>query len=170
MNFPRSAAVEYSHALDVVAEQEVTMAIPRPSYSKAELIRMAYPRACPISESPTRNERAGEGADVKYCVGGAVYMFVHQISVDEAKRHERFPPVTNIAAALKKMNAELTWAVATTYALSITQSNDIPTLGGPDRAWGFVCQALDVQARHKAPFGRLTARVRACIDRSEATV
>lgn len=147
------------------------MAIPRPSYSTADLIRMAYPRACPISDSPVGGEYgAGDGVDASYCVGGAVYMFVHQIAVDEAQRHERFPPVTNIASALKMLNAELSWAVATTYALSITQTNDIPTLGGPERAWGFVRQALEARARRRAPFGRLTSRVRACIERSEATV
>ena len=147
------------------------MAIARPSYSTGELIRLAYSGACPISDSSVREEQGSDGTgEHAYCVGGAVYMFVHGIGVESAKRHERFPPVTNIAAALKSLNGQLTWALATTYALSITQTNDIPTLGGPERAWGFVQQALEAPCRRKAPFGRLTARVRACIERAEAPV
>ena len=122
------------------------MATARRSFTTARLIQLAYPAPCPI-ESSLEDQESGDGASPLYCVGGAVYLYVRGIPAQAAARDERYPPVARIAEALRCLNPSLSPSAARSYALAVTQSNDMPCLGGPERAWRHVDEALKPSSR-----------------------
>ncbi len=122
------------------------MATARRSFTTARLIQLAYPAPCPI-ESSLEDQESGDGAAPLYCVGGAVYLYVQGIPAEAAARDERYPPVARIAEALRRLNPSLSPSAARGYALAVTQSNDMPSLGGPQRAWRHVDEALKPSSR-----------------------
>lgn len=126
------------------------MAFQRPSYSTVQLIRLAYPMPRPID---TNFDSTATGRSRPYCVGGAVYLFARGLTPVGAADDERFPPVSRIAAALRTLNPKLAQSAAVRYALSITQTNDMVPLGGPEAAWHYVEEALRPSGQH-VPSGR----------------
>lgn len=117
------------------------MAIPRQSYSLLSLIRLAYPDA--------RSFYAGLRREGRYCVGGALYMFVHGINLEDATRMQRFPPADQIALTLMRVNPQLRFSEARAYAQCIVRANDVSFANGPARAWDILGEALEKHSKER---------------------
>lgn len=143
------------------------MAISRPSYSTLSLVRLAYPDPVPSFWVSSRTGGDGPPQRPLYCVGGALYMFINGISMQQASQGERFPSVDRISAALQTLNPALGRLAAFKYASAIIRANDSGFPDGPRQAWDITAKALGksdaVPAGKRHVFGllrRIKAHVR----------
>lgn len=108
------------------------------------LIRYAYPAPCSAFRDLTAGftGRGRTSPRVLYCVGGALYMFIHHLDPEAASGRERFPNIGRIADALRELNPVLDRPLANKYAIGITQANDFLPWRGRERAWRLLARAL----------------------------
>lgn len=108
------------------------------------LIRQTYPAPCSAFRDLTSGftGRGGTSPRVLYCVGGALYMFIHGLDPATASGRERFPNIGRIADALRELNPALDRPLANKYAIGITQANDFLPWGGRERAWRLLTRAM----------------------------
>lgn len=118
------------------------MAISRPSYSTLSLVRLAYPDPVPSFWVSSRTGGDGHPDRPLYCVGGALYMFINGITMQDASQGERFPSVDRISSALQTLNPSLGRLAAFKYASAIIRANDSGFPDGPRQAWEITAKAL----------------------------
>lgn len=118
------------------------MAISRPSYSTLSLVRLAYPDPVPSFWVSSRTGGDGRPDRPLYCVGGALYMFINGITMQDASQGERFPSVDRISSALQTLNPALGRLAAFKYASAIIRANDSGFPDGPRQAWEITAKAL----------------------------